>query len=777
MKKNMLVRSKNRRLLKYYFKSYFFILIIPLIFSSIYYLRSINTIKENAVLENEIALKQVSQVLEKQLEIMCECCDVVASNYYVRLFSSYNQTDKTAKPFDIVTLQRNLPNYSMTNELIDNYYIFFNNSSMVINNSISYSYADFYKLNRHKEGQKWEDWLEERESNFNSYYRLQPCQNWVNTYTRESSENLSFLYPLPSYSGRGGSVLLLIDKSALLNIITPINKEDGIWYIQDSSGEILIQGIGQKVSADSIQIIMDENYSVMENLHGVELIYEKEKMLVTRICNENEKYIYTMLQPKATVLQQADFTFLLLLGTLAVSFVFGIMACIAASMQNSMPIKSILETLSVTESDSKMDIFGGIQKAISDINHTNDMMSQALLEQLPYLRNAFLSGLLAGNFESDEEAATMADYVHFHTGCAYVVIIIRFQNVTDNKKENLTILNTYKLAISEILDKEFDNLLYTDTGEMNLTVLCSVDNKRQERINNQEEFIESFVAMLHGRLPAHIFNILLFYAGTGVDSLTKVVRSYESANSLLFLEPDGQKWPIILYRKLKSDDTSYYYPREIDNKIMNTALMGKKDMLHSLLSELIRINLIERKLPHYVQEIFISDLQSCFIRTVEQSNLSDEKQKFFLDELEECCHSPFLKRMQIIIGLYTDLCSYVSEVKQKQSSSVADEVILFINRNYMNPDLSLCMVADAIHRNQTYLSDRFKQLYGKNFSAYVEEVRMENAKRFVVEDRLSTTDISSAVGYTSVNSFCRSFKRYTGYSAMQYRNKSKAENC
>lgn len=274
--KKIYMRSGNRRILRYYFKSYFIILLIPLIISSIYYMKSIKVIKENAVLESEAALSQMSQILEKQLDIMYECCDVAVSNYYVRLFGSFNQTDKTAKPFDILNLQRNIPNYSGTSELISNFYIFFNNSGMVINNSIAYSFSDFYKLSWHREGEGWEEWQKERKDGSDGYYRLHPCQQWVNGYTNEKTEKLSFLYPLPSYSGKGGSVLLLIDKETMADIVAPGNTDDSIWYIQNSSGEILIHSLQPHFPAEDISRAINEKYPVKTNLHGSALVWTTE---------------------------------------------------------------------------------------------------------------------------------------------------------------------------------------------------------------------------------------------------------------------------------------------------------------------------------------------------------------------------------------------------------------------------------------------------------------------------------------------------------------------
>ena len=62
----------------------------------------------------------------------------------------------------------------------------------------------------------------------------------------------------------------------------------------------------------------------------------------------------------------------------------------------------------------------------------------------------------------------------------------------------------------------------------------------------------------------------------------------------------------------------------------------------------------------------------------------------------------------------------------------------------------------------------YKQ-YGQNFTQKRTEARMAAAAAFLQENRLSVTEISQRVGYSSHNHFCAAFKKYFHMTVSQYR--------
>ena len=61
---------------------------------------------------------------------------------------------------------------------------------------------------------------------------------------------------------------------------------------------------------------------------------------------------------------------------------------------------------------------------------------------------------------------------------------------------------------------------------------------------------------------------------------------------------------------------------------------------------------------------------------------------------------------------------------------------------------------------------------GQTLNQYLTEYRMEKAKQLLKDARFKISDISSRVGYSDGNYFGKSFKKYSGFSPSEYRERN-----
>ncbi|MCU6707833.1 helix-turn-helix domain-containing protein [Paenibacillus sp. J5C_2022] len=120
----------------------------------------------------------------------------------------------------------------------------------------------------------------------------------------------------------------------------------------------------------------------------------------------------------------------------------------------------------------------------------------------------------------------------------------------------------------------------------------------------------------------------------------------------------------------------------------------------------------------------------------------------------------------------------VVRIKEKRSSreknDVIDKAMRYIQEHYMRNDLSLNLLASEFHISISHLSKLFKEQKECNFIDYVIEVRMGHAKRRLEGTEDKIRDIAEQVGYSNVNSFVRIFKKMTGLTPTEYRERNKA---
>ena len=77
------------------------------------------------------------------------------------------------------------------------------------------------------------------------------------------------------------------------------------------------------------------------------------------------------------------------------------------------------------------------------------------------------------------------------------------------------------------------------------------------------------------------------------------------------------------------------------------------------------------------------------------------------------------------------------------------------------------------HFNVSYsnLSRTFKKIMGRSFTKYLNELRLDAAKRRLLTSDMNITEIAADVGFSSSSHFIASFKSYTGITPLQYKKK------
>jgi transcriptional regulator GlxA family with amidase domain len=110
----------------------------------------------------------------------------------------------------------------------------------------------------------------------------------------------------------------------------------------------------------------------------------------------------------------------------------------------------------------------------------------------------------------------------------------------------------------------------------------------------------------------------------------------------------------------------------------------------------------------------------------------------------------------------------------KGQKSHNDQSILavqeYIEEKYANP-LTIDELADHINVSRRSFERRFKDATDNNVMEYVRRVRVEAAKRSFEMTRKNITDVMYDVGYSDTKTFRDVFKKITGLTPIEYRNK------
>lgn len=89
--------------------------------------------------------------------------------------------------------------------------------------------------------------------------------------------------------------------------------------------------------------------------------------------------------------------------------------------------------------------------------------------------------------------------------------------------------------------------------------------------------------------------------------------------------------------------------------------------------------------------------------------------------------------------------------------------------DHLDDDLSLDDVANSVNWSAYYFSRMFKKATGLNFVDYVARVRIDQAKKLLLNPHLNVSEIAYEVGFQSITHFNRVFRKLTGTSPTDYR--------
>jgi two-component system, response regulator YesN len=119
---------------------------------------------------------------------------------------------------------------------------------------------------------------------------------------------------------------------------------------------------------------------------------------------------------------------------------------------------------------------------------------------------------------------------------------------------------------------------------------------------------------------------------------------------------------------------------------------------------------------------------------------------------------------------FMNITNYIQVTKNWGNTLKVKLALEFINAHFADPNITLQDVADHVNMSAAYFSRQFKEECGKSFIHYLTELRMEEAKKLLVDIRLKTYEIAEMVGYNDYPHFTKTFKKYHKLSPKEYRN-------
>ncbi len=177
------------------------------------------------------------------------------------------------------------------------------------------------------------------------------------------------------------------------------------------------------------------------------------------------------------------------------------------------------------------------------------------------------------------------------------------------------------------------------------------------------------------------------------------------------------------------------------------------DSLRNRKNYLIILKTLLRKAAEYggVHPLHIHRMSSHYAGEIE--NLRTVKQSLRLQE-----------------EMIRSYCQLVKNHSLSKYSYYVGQAITMVQYD-LTADLRLKSIADTLNVNSSYLSNLFHKEYGSTLTDFVNRERINHAMTLLQSTHKAVQEIASESGIPDVNYFIKLFKRQTGFTPNQYREK------
>lgn len=283
--------------------------------------------------------------------------------------------------------------------------------------------------------------------------------------------------------------------------------------------------------------------------------------------------------------------------------------------------------------------------------------------------------------------------------------------------------------------------------------------------------IDQIAAMLVEKLMGMYHIELLAAIGSLVNRFVEVSKARAAA-----MEAWNYKFTFAMNRVINVRNVERLYNRNSEYYRLNLERVigcfsdGNQEMLAVRMRELAEMVRNGTKNPLKKMQDFCQELTSTVLRRT-RDIVPD------LPERDDWSRNA-IQRMQSVdeivawfLQLCADLLKRIAAARQSKSQQIVKIAVEYILAHIGDPNLSLQSVSESVDLSPSYFGEIFYKVKNVHISEFINQYRVEAAKEMLTTSNKRVSVIAEATGFSSPNYFNNVFKKLTGMTPNQYRNK------
>lgn len=759
--KNVAMYFREKRIFFRFTLTYMTFFAVTLLVTCLLYTTTLGVLEEYAVDSALSLLEQSREAMDSHIQELNSVVDRMAEDYNIQSFLSVSKPLQDSDYDSLRNLFVKLPYTYTNNTLVKYLFVYFPNSDIIISPTVaSGRIQSMYDHYFNYEGMSYEEWKASVLSG-RKYSVYWPPQN-ITTEGKSLSaityiQNILSLY----YTDTGGYVMALMDENDLEGILdNNLIQNGGLSYILDENGNRIISVDHTGLGA----------FNIPDNMFGgtgyFQIPTDIGEMLVMYTSSEVNNWKYISVIPVNTLMNKVNnitTTFIII----AVSaFILALFVAVFMANKNSRPIQEMVRALGAfigkegARVDNEYDFING---TITNLICMNTNLREDMHKQETLIKNVFFERLLRNRFANSDEMKNHMEYARIRfRGEAYFVVLARISGYYGQvTRELLGDLGEVRVLVMNILQSHFNGLGYLhQVDEYHIAIVMGA---------NGDFDVKRAICLILEELEK--YNIVISFGfGRARTALSEVWESFNEAEKALELT-EGTDNAICVFDGAQKGGGEYYYPLQLEARLSSLVKVGEKQGVKEVLDAIRRENYKNRRLTTEKLSLLMGELFGTINKLMDELFPAEGQLRKRIDEALK----PLMNRRPSEASFVeaSAILAMMSEqvLKRKESNNgrLRDEMLAYVQKDYMNHELCLYSAAARFNLAEKYFSRFFKEQTGENFSSHLEQVRMEKAKELLSQSRYTIADIAQRVGYININTFYKAFKRVHGVSPRFFR--------
>ncbi|MGI6254418.1 MAG: helix-turn-helix domain-containing protein [Acutalibacter sp.] len=702
-----------------------------------------NLIYDSLVNTAEKDLEVSSQNIEADLLRLVQQAQTIGKNVNVsaltRLSNEEFEAQNLLNCYKLYQSQKYFSENSISSRIAQNYYILSQRNDLLLSQGIvskdaSKLYGNLFQV----EGYTYEEWREELFQG-GGQYRLLPAReaNMVfdSSQLKFTDQVIHLVVPLSVSSGTADKVFVfMLDAEQVCSEFRLDRYGEGSWVaVVDPSGEMLGAEQLEGGGLTSIE-------RTLEAFEGTKISFESDRTGCTITLGISEQYFGQLLFPVKVIMWSV------------VVWLFVVVVVIAAMLayRQSKSVTNMVETAEETISQSRtQNPFQYIVDVLEELDTQRRQYGEEVRMMNRTLRDVLLGRLLDGKIYTPRELERCRSVLELSEGGSYCCACVHILQVPEtatlsekleiSSRASACLRNLFaqkdgyrcQLYIGEPLAPE---LLISGEGDSFTPETLQVDLEGAVQTVWEETGLELSVGL-----------------GPTVTTLEKLGWSAKCAHRALHGREEALSVRVF---QESGDRHAPVFSLQDAQKLSELLASGEKEYTKSFIESIAK-RAVGRGCPSEEEVAQVYFAMRMAIESAAGALLHSGKEV----SLPE--YQPDSSLEKIVLSFWPSCSAFFEILQSRQQAAHSKkqlQILEYIQQHYADSSLCAAAIAEVFHVSEKYVFQVVKSLTGKTLGCYIEEQRLKMAEELLAQN-VDINDIPLQIGYTSVNTFYKAFKR------------------